>query len=312
VKKEIRALQRQLKAFGAGSDRYDQILMDRIQAKIKALREIVPLDRTNLKEVLLAAPEEIFTPLKADNIKGKGITFRPVIPTDPEKLKDVTYKAVPLYTNARTVAEMIRIAARDGVKIELIQDAEGNYYPGVKNVWSEGGYFRLDRDSFVLQYGEISVEDPYIDKEWAKKNKYRNKDNKYVIMDCAIVAADKKTVADIMPKSYVKADGSHITHRDKSAWNGFNVHKDPNGIINAVAYNESKTFVTLEGLIETDVTMGDVEGNVYNKYKDLEKQILKNKIEANPDDPNSQKFIDLVKAGNKEAAIELLRKATVG
>ena len=33
---------------------------------------------------------------------------------DPEKLKDVTYKAVPLYTHARTVKEMITIAKRDG------------------------------------------------------------------------------------------------------------------------------------------------------------------------------------------------------
>ena len=310
VKREIKSLQKQLKAYGAGTDRYDQIHMDRIQAKIKALREIVPIDRTNLKEVLLASPDEVFAPIKADNIKGLGISFRPVVPSDPEALKTVTYRAVPIYTQARTVEEMIRLAKRDGIKIELVQDEKGNYYPGVKNIWSEGGYFKLDRDSYVLKYGEIPADDPYIDKAWAEKNKYKNKDGKYVIMDCAIVAADKKTMADIMPNSYVKGNGHPLTRSDKYAWNGFDAHKDPNGVINAVAYDSPRVFNTLEGPIETDVTMGDVEGNVYNKYRDLEKQILKNKIQANPDDPNSQTFIDLVKSGDKDAALELLRKAT--
>ena len=310
VKKEIKAQQKELKAYGAGIDRYDQIQMDRIQDRIRFLREIVPVDRTNLKEVLEASPDLIFAPLKADNIKGNGISFKPVIPDDPEKLKKVTYKAVPLYTNARTMEELIRLAKRDGVKIELVKDAEGNYCPGVKNIWSEGGYFRLDRDSFIIQYGEIPADDPYVDHAWAEKNKYKNKEGKYVIRDCAIVASDKKTNANIMPNSYVKADGSPITRADACDWDGFEVHKDPNGIINAVAFDDVRTITTLEGTIETDVTMGDVEGNVYNKYKDLKKQIINDKIQANPDDPNSQKFIDLVKAGDEDAAIALLREAT--
>jgi len=311
VKEGIKALQDELKLAGPGVDHYDQIIMDKIQYKIKALREIVPVDRTNIDEVLQATPEEIFTPVTADNIKGNGITFKPVIPTDPEKLKDVTYEAVPLFTKARTVEEMIKIAKRDGVKIELVRDAQGNYYPGVKNIWSEGGYFKLDRDSFVIKYGEVPADDEYVDKEWAEQNKYKNEKGEYVVKNCAIVASDKKTVADIMPHSYVKADGSPITDDEKCMWSGFAVHKDPKGIINAVAFNKPQKLKTLEGEIETDVTMGDVEGNVYNKYRDLEKQILNNKIMANPDDPNSQKFIDLVKAGNKDAALDLLREATI-
>lgn len=307
---KIADLQRQLKAYGAGTDRYDQIHMDRIQAEIREYRKIAPLDRTNLEEVLQASPSEVFQPITADNIKGQGISFKPNVPTDPEALAKVTYKAVPLYTQARTVEEMIRIAARDGVKIEMVQDADGNYYPGVKSVWSEGGYFKLDRDSYVVQYGEIPADDPYIDQAWAQQNKYTNAEGKEVVMDCAIVAADKKTAADIMPHSYVKASGAPLSASDKHNWGGFQAHKDPDGVVNAVAYDEPQELTTLEGKITTDVTMGDVEGNVYNKYNDLKKQILKDKLVANPDDPNSQKFIDLVKAGKDDEAIALLREAT--
>ena len=307
---KIAELQQQLKAYGVGLDRYDQIHMDRIQAEIREYRKIAPLDRTNLEEVLQASPSEVFQPITADNIKGQGISFKPNVPTDPEALAKVTYKAVPLYTQARTVEEMIRIAARDGVKIEMVQDADGNYYPGVKSVWSEGGYFKLDRDSYVVQYGEIPADDPYIDQAWAQQNKYTNAEGKEVVMDCAIVAADKKTAADIMPHSYVKASGAPLSASDKHNWGGFQAHKDPDGVVNAVAYDEPQELTTLEGKITTDVTMGDVEGNVYNKYNDLKKQILKDKLVANPDDPNSQKFIDLVKAGKDDEAIALLREAT--
>ncbi len=307
---KISELQQNLKSYGAGTDRYDQIHMDRIQEQIRAYREVAPLDRTNLEEVMQASPDEVFQPVKADNIKGQGISFKPYVPEDPEALAKVTYRAVPLYTNARTVAEMIRIAARDGVKIEMVQDAEGNYYPGVKAIWSEGGYFKLDRDSYVVKYGEIAADDPYIDQAWAQQNKYINAEGKEVVMDCAIVAADKATAADIMPHSYVKANGANLSASDKTNWNGFEAHKDPQGVVNAVAYESPKELQTLEGKITTDVTMGDVEGNVYNKFKDLKKQIIKDKLVANPEDPNSQTFIDLIKAGKDEEAIALLRQAT--
>ena len=310
AKARIAELQQKLKNYGTGLGKNDDIKMDRIQREIRVLREIAPLDRTNLQEVLQASPDEVFLPVKADNIKGQGISFKPYVPEDPKALAKVTYRAVPLYTEARTVEEMIRIAARDGVKIEMVQDADGNYYPGVKSVWSEGGYFKLDRNSYVVQYGEIPADDPYIDQAWAQQNKYTNADGKEVVMDCAIVAADKKTAADIMPHSYVKANGAQLSPSDKHNWGGFQAHKDPDGVVNAVAYDEPKELQTLEGKITTDVTMGDVEGNVYNKYNDLKKQILRDKLVANPDDPNSQKFIDLVKAGKDDEAIALLREAT--
>lgn len=67
---------------------------------------------------------------------------------------------------------------------------------------------------------------------------------------------------------------------------------------------------TLEGKIETDVTMGDVEGYAYNNFKQLKKQISSNKLKANPEDPNSARFIELIKAGKDDEAKSLLIQAT--
>jgi hypothetical protein len=93
-------------------------------------------------------------------------------------------------------------------------------------------------------------------------------------------------------------------------WAGYKAHKDKNAIINAVAWDSPKEISTLEGKIITDVTMGDVEGYAYNNFKQLKKQILSNKLSANPNDDNSAKFIDLIKSGDDESAKALLIQAT--
>ena len=93
-------------------------------------------------------------------------------------------------------------------------------------------------------------------------------------------------------------------------WSGYRAHKDPKAIVNAVAWDSPKEVSTLEGPIETDVTMGDVEGYAYNNFKQLKKQINSGKLKANPEDENSAKFIELIKNGDDDKAKELLIQAT--
>jgi hypothetical protein len=125
------------------------------------------LDKTNLEEVLSAKPQEIFNPIKADNIKGQGISFLQVLPNDIETLKQNTYEVVPMLTHARTVEDLIEIGKRDGINIELVKDQKGEYFLGVKNVW-DNSYFRIDRDSAIIKYGPQPIEWTGVDKKWSK------------------------------------------------------------------------------------------------------------------------------------------------
>lgn len=283
---------------------YYNAYMDRLQDKIADLRKICPLDKTNKEEALKATPQELFNPLKADNIKGKGISFCQSLPSDPEEFKDNIYTVVPMLTHARTTEDLINIGKRDGINIELVPDENGEYFLGVKNIWSKGGYFRIDRDSSVIKYGKYDATDEYVDQKWAEKNK----DENGKINDCAVIANDKGV--KILEKSYVHEGGARISENDMYNWNGYNAHKDPNAIVNAVAWDEEKEVSTLEGKIKTDVTMGDVEGYAYNNFKQLKKQINSNKLKANPEDPNSAQFIELIKAGKDDEAKALLIQAT--
>lgn len=337
VREEIKKLEAQLKYQMAHPPRineahewgYYEIGMDKIQKQIAELRKELPLDRTNFDDVMVAKPMDFFKPIKADNIKGKGISFVPVVPTDREGLEKVTYKAVPIFTNARTIEEMIRIGGRDGLNIELPKFADdGEYHAAIKNVWNKretaetkeksekagetlydkSGYFEINRPSAAMVYENLSADDEWIDTEWAQANK--NAENQ--ITNAAVIANsenEEESVA-ILNKSYVHEDGSPITSKDMTRWNGFRAHKDGSSVVNAVAFDEEKELMTLEGPIKTDVTMGDVEGFVYNNFKELKKQILKNKITVNPSDPNSQVFVDLIKAGKDDEALALLKKVT--
>ena len=269
----------------------------------RVTKPVKPLDKTNLSEVMAAKPEEMYSPIKADNIKGQGISFLQVVPEDKEALDKVTYEVVPL-PKADTVAEFIAKAKEQGVNIELVKDANGVYFLGVKNIWNKGEYFRIDRESAVIKYGKMDANDEWVDREWAAKNA----DSEGKIMDCAVVANSPD--CRILSNSYVHEGGARITAEDMMAQKPFKAHKDPNAVVNAVAWNEPRTIQTLEGPITVDATMGDVEGNVYNDFKQLCKQITKNKIKANPADPNSVKFCELVKEGKLDEAKTLLIDAT--
>jgi hypothetical protein len=274
-----------------------------VLAMINGKAPVKPLDKTSYEACLQARPEQLFKPAKADNIKGQGISFLQVVPEDKEALDKVTYEVVPL-PKASTVAEFITKAKEQGVNIELVKDANGEYFLGVKNIWNNGEYFRIDRESAVIKYGKMDANDEWVDREWAAKNA----DSEGKIMDCAVVANSPD--CRILSNSYVHEGGARITAEDMMAQKPFKAHKDPNAVVNAVAWNEPRTIQTLEGPITVDATMGDVEGNVYNDFKQLCKQITKNKIKANPADPNSVKFCELVKEGKLDEAKTLLIDAT--
>lgn len=250
----------------------------------KAPAQSKALDKTNLEVCMQARPEQLFKPAKADNIKGQGITFLPVVPETADELAKVTYDVVPL-PKANTVAEMIAKAKEQGVSIELIKDANGEYFMGVKDVWSNN-YHRIDRDGAVIKYGYQDVSWTSVDADWAAANAVDGK-----VMDCAVIA--NAPGVRILEKSYVHEGGAHITAADMARAQ-FRAHKDPNATVNAVAWPTEQTIQTLEGAITTDVTMGDVEGYAYNNFNQLVKQIQKNKIKANPADPNSAKFCELI------------------
>lgn len=290
---------------------YYEIYMNRLQDKIADLRKICPLDKTNLEECLAAAPQELFVEKEADNIKGQGISFLQQLPENPEQLKKETYRVVPMLTHARTVEDLINIGKRDGINIELVKDANGEYFLGVKDVWSNN-YHRINRDGAVIKYGPQPIDWTSVDAEWAEKNSFMHTDNNGNIiphvMDCAVIANAEGL--KILDKSYIHENGEEIQKYDMYRWSGFNAHKSPTATVNAVAWGSPRKVETLEGQIETDATMGDVEGYAYNNFAGLVKQISKGKLKANPAEPNSIEFCKLVKEGKLEDAKTLLIEAT--
>jgi hypothetical protein len=271
-----------------------------VLAMINGKAPVKALDKTNYEACLQARPEQLFKPAKADNIKGQGITFLPVVPETADELAKVTYDVVPL-PKANTVAELIAKAKEQGVNIELVQDSNGEYFMGVKDVWSNN-YHRIDRDGAVIKYGYQDVSWTSVDADWAAANAVDGK-----VMDCAVIA--NAPGVRILEKSYVHEGGAPITTADM-AKGQFRAHKDPNAKINAVAWGGERTVQTLEGAITTDATMGDVEGYAYNNFAQLVKQVKKDKIKADPADPNSAKFCELVKADKLDEAKSLLISAT--
>ena len=271
-----------------------------VLAMVNGKASVKALDKTDFNACMQARPEQMFKPAVADNIKGQGITFLPVVPETAEELAKVTYDVVPL-PKARTVEEMIAKAKEQGVNIELVKDDNGEFFLGVKDVWSNN-YHRIDRDGAVIKYGPQNVEWTSVDANWAAANAVDGK-----VMDCAVIA--NAPGVKILEKSYIHPDGRKITANDM-ATGQFKAHKDPKALINAVGWAEPRIVKTLEGDITTDVTMGDVEGYAYNNFAQLTKQIQKNKIKANPADPNSVAFCELVKADKLDEAKALLIQAT--
>lgn len=62
--------------------------------------------------------------------------------------------------------------------------------------------------------------------------------------------------------------------------------------------------------LKRKITMGDVDRNVYNNFNQLKKQITRGQLVVNDADPYSARFIELVKAGQDDEAIKLLKSVT--
>ena len=243
-----------------------------------------------------SSPQTLLKPQVADNVKGQGISFK-------QAADQPDYSATRVEWG-KTIEETIALNKKNGINLELVKGDDGQYFLGIKDIWTDG-YHRVDRNSVVMHYGNYEpTPENYVaaNPKWAKAN--ANPDG--TVKDCAVVAND--TGAKILENSYVTADGQKIDFATMQP--GTNVHKDPNAIVNAVAYDSPQTLHTLEGDITTDITMGDVDGNVYNNFKQLKKQITKGQLVPNEADPNSARFIELVKAGDDDGAIALLKKAT--
>ena len=254
------------------------------------------IDRFGFGKIIhskLRAPSEFLKPQEATNIKGQGISFKQA-------------EGQPNYTATRiewgsTVEETLALNRANGVNLEFVKDANGNEFFGIKDVWSDG-YHRVDRNSVVMHYGDYKPSDTSVNADWVAK--YKNPDG--TIKDCAVVANDKG--CKILENSYVTESGAKIDFATMEP--GTKVHKDPNAVVNAFAYKRPVELNTLEGPIKTDITMGDVDGNVYNNFKQLKKQIDKGQLVPNETDPHSAKFIDLIKQGKDEEAISLLREVS--
>ena len=247
--------------------------------------------------VAKARPETLLKPSKADNIAGQGISFK-------QSSGQPNYQATRVEWG-NTVEETIALNKANGIDLELVKDPKtGEFFLGIKDVWSDG-YHRVDRNSVVMHYGNYEpTPENYIaaNPEWVKS--HSNPDG--TIKDCAVVANDNG--CKILENSYVDEAGNKIDFATMKP--GTKVHKDPNAVVNAVAYDSPRKLQTLEGPIETDVTMGDVDGNVYNNFKQLKKQIKKGQLVANESDPYSQRFIELVKNDQDAEAIQLLKDVT--
>lgn len=273
-------------AFDRGGD-YDRTIaiQQMIKKRINQTLKENPIDLTNREVVLASDPKYLLKPQKADNVKGKGISFNQA----PVKDLSAESSVARRIEFADTVAETIKLNREKGIPVELVTDANGEYFLGIKNIWDDRttgeGYFRIDRESAAMYYGDRGLDDWAPESEWFKQNQ---KDGK--VKDFAVVANDED--AWILFRSYVDNGEAPINF---NLLTEESVHKDKNATVNAVGYAKEREFKTLEGPITTAVTMGDVSGNAYNKYAQLKKQVGSGKLVANPNDPNSEEIVRLLK-----------------
>src|SRR5574344_1042995 len=115
-----------------------------------------------LNEVLSLSPKALMKANKADNILDNGISFL-------QATKQPFYNATRIEFG-KTVKETIQLNKKNGIDIELVKDAEGKYFMGIKDIWTEGGYHRIDRNSAVMNYGKYTINEHYIDTKWASKH----------------------------------------------------------------------------------------------------------------------------------------------
>jgi adenosine deaminase len=236
------------------------------------------LDLTNLDEVQSASPSDVMKPTEATTFeKTEGITFRPNV--NPNDAPSNAYKI----QWGKTVKETIEINQKNGVPFELIKDeSTGEYFLGVKHSW-DNDYYRVDRNSIIVKYGEG---------------------------DFAPVAEDNG--AHIFTQTYLDAaTGKPIDVSQMEAGKPLQIVKNPNSTVGAVAFDKPTTVTSLEGdMPGVEMARTDVDGHPYGTFAQLVKDIQRGKLVANEADPNSARFIELVKTGKETDAMALLKQVS--
>lgn len=233
----------------------------------------------NFDQVKEKAPAQIMKPTEATTFdKSEGITFKPNV--NPNDAPSNAYKI----EWGKTVEETIKLNQKNGVPLELIKDeTTGEYFLGIKHSWDDQ-YYRVDRNSIIVKYCEG---------------------------DFAPVAEDNG--AHIFTQTYLDAKtGKPIDVSKMKPSEPVQIVKNPNSTVGAVAFEKPTTVNSLEGKMQdVEMTRTDVDGHPYGTYEQLAKDIRKGKLVANKADPNSARFIELVKAGKDKEAMALLKQVSL-
>ena len=283
------AIRDEIKAMPAGAEKTK--LIETYQAKYREwslspsrpdirMQYTPKIDLTNLADVKAAKPKDVMKPTSASTITNPGITFKPNPNGEPAK----AYRLIWCDTIEETIAKN----NERGIPLELFKDTNtGEYKLGIKHSWDEE-YFAVDRESAIVNY-DFTAENP---KDWA------------------VVAEDEG--AKIFSKTYLnKESGQTAKLTDIEPGQGMVIVKNPESVVGASAFVDGKNMTSLEGpLGNVDFARTDVDGHPYGSFNDLVKDITRGKIQANPKDSNSIKFVELIKAGKIEEARQLLVNAT--
>lgn len=267
----------------------------------------------NFDDALKADAAKGFADVVPDNYKGKGVSY----------LVNAEASATPSWKlkMGKTIGETLEL--NKGVGLELVQEAgTGKYVYGVKNPWTgwenlpnwknEYGslsfqelkklypdingdmYFRPAGPGMIKAYSAQVAEDGAV----AIGKAYNG------VADIAFQAnatAGKKGAKHLVDITHVLDDGSAIkfddladgwNHVRKGQFNPANPSKPLPLTQTAIGFSGSRTVSTLEGPIVTDFAMTDGGGFPYNKFKDFWKQLVRHKVEVNPNDPNSVKMFE--------------------
>ena len=241
--------------------------------------DVTGVKNWQIKDVKEKAPTQIMKPTEATTFnKKEGITFKPNV--NPNDAPSNAYKI----EWGKTIGETIELNQKNGVPLELVKDkTTDEYFLGVKHSW-DNDYYRVDRNSIIVKYGEG---------------------------DFAPVAEDKG--AHIFTQTYLDAKtGKPIDVSKMKPGEPVQIVKNPNSTVGAVAFEKPTTVNSLEGKMQdVEMVRTDVDGHPYGTYEQLAKDIHKGKLVANEADPNSAKFIELVKAGKDTEAMALLKQASL-
>ncbi len=274
---KLEALAADLKAeaekpiYNSKSSAFEMMGM-KMLSNIDKIQNEINVRKANKQKALQSNPFQVMKPTNASTITSPGITFRP----NPEGAPAKAYRLIW----CDTVAETIARNKEQGIPLELFRDsATGEYKLGIKHSWDDG-YFSVDRESAIVNY-DYTAKEP---------------------SDWAVVAEDEG--AQIFSKTYLNQEtGKTANLSDIEPGQGMVIVKNPESTVGASAFEDGRHMTSLEeDMGNVDFVRTDVDGHPYGTFNQLVKDIDKGKLIADPNDPNSAKFVELVKEGKKAEA----------